>query len=87
MLSFTKEGLRRWLYDLHQDVNRRNGKPDEITFEMLEERYGIPFCFSERMKVIGPQFRIGLQRGWTSHDDFMKTIRDLEEIRRFYDFF
>ena len=85
--SFTKDELRVWLYHLHQSVNKKNGKPDSITFEEIEAIYGIPFCFSEYMKSIVPQFRIGLQRGWTLREDLIKTCRDLEEMKRFYDFF
>ena len=85
--SFTKKDIRLWLYELHQSVNKRNQKPDTISADELEGIYSIPFCFSEQMKSIVPQFRIGLQRGWTSRDDLIKTLRDLEEIRRFYDFF
>jgi hypothetical protein len=85
--TFTKEEIRMWLYHLHQSVNHRNGKPDTITPEELETIYSAPFCLSELLKSIIPQFRIGLQRGWTSREDLMKTFRDLEEIKRFYDFF
>jgi hypothetical protein len=85
--SFTKEGVRRWLYELHQSVNQRIGKPDSVSLEGVEGMYSVPFCFSSYMKEIVPQFRIGLQRGWMIREDLMKTLRDLEEIRRFYDFF
>jgi hypothetical protein len=85
--SFTKEEIRMWLYHLHQSVNERTAKPDSISPDELETMYCVPFCFSALMKEIVPQFRIGLQRGWTSREDLMKTFRDLEEMKRFYDFF
>ena len=83
----TKEEVRIWLYRLHEAVNQRLGKPGTLSLTEVEERYSAPFCFSEAVGTITGQMRVGIQRGWCSREDVVRTLRYLEEMKRFYDFF
>jgi hypothetical protein len=85
--SFSKEEVRIWLYRLHEAVNQRLGKPDTLSLTEVEELYSAPFCFSEAMGVVAGQMRVGIQRGWCAREDVIRTLRYLEEMKRFYDFF
>lgn len=35
----TREKLERWMYDLHEDVNKRRGKPSSCTFEDVKRAF------------------------------------------------
>ena len=85
--SFSKEEVRIWLYRLHEAVNHRLVKPDTLSLTEVEERYAVPFCFSEAMGIVASQMRVGIQRGWCVREDVIRTLRHLEEMKRFYDFF
>jgi hypothetical protein len=83
----TKEEVRLWLYRLHQSVNERRRIIYEASMEELEQQYAIPFAFSVHATVVVQQMRLSLRRGLSHPDDIRRTIRYLEEFKRFYDFF
>ena len=83
----TKEEVRIWLYRLHEAVNQRLEKPGTLSLTEVEEQYSVPFCFSEALGIISGQMRVGIQRGWCAREDIIRTLRYLEEMKRFYDFF
>ena len=37
--EFLKEDMRKWVYDLHEDVNKRRGITSGITLESMKSRY------------------------------------------------
>jgi hypothetical protein len=79
--------LRRWLYQLHEEVNQRTGKASTVTWEEVESRYSAPFSFTSYSSVVLHHMRLAVQRGWCAREDVVMTRRFLEEMRRFYDFF
>lgn len=81
-----KEGMRIWLYRLHSDVNQRLEKPD-LSLTEVEEQASAPFCFSEAVEILSGSMRVGIQRGVCTREDVIRTLRYLEEMKRFYDFF
>lgn len=84
---YTKEVVRRWLYELHEAVNQRTEKASTMTLEGMEAVYSAPFSFSSYASVVVHQMRLAVQRGWCARDNVIATQRLLEEMRRFYDFF
>jgi len=84
-----RDEMRVWLYRLHTEVNHRLEKSDThgISLSEVEERYRAPFCFSEHLRTVAYQMRIGVQRGWVRREDMVQTLRYAEEMKRFYDFF
>jgi len=87
LASFTKENIRKWLFDLHERVNAHTNKPYTITLEHIPEIYGEPFQFTKYSAVVIKHMTLAIQRGWCTHADIQRTTRALEELRRFYDFF
>jgi len=80
---FSKESIRLWLFSLHSHVNQQ---PSPITLEQLPDHYGKGFLFQECRRIVEQQMTCALRLGWCNRDDMMKTLRCLEEMRRFYDF-
>jgi hypothetical protein len=87
IISVSQSFLRYWLFQLHQEVNQRNNKIVNITIENIPEIYGKPFHFSHHASIFQTHMRFGLFHNWVSRNDIQRTIRFLEEMRRFYDFF
>lgn len=87
MSPFTKESVRSWLYELHSQVNQRTEKENHITLEQISEIYGNPFNFTHHFTIVATQMTQSLRIGWASRIDLQRTIRFLEELKRFYDFF
>jgi hypothetical protein len=83
----TQSSIREWLFTLHQEVNQRNHKPCEITIENIPVIYSKPFHFSLHFSIFQQHMRLALMQNWCSREDIQRTIRFLEEMRRFYDFF
>ena len=80
---FSKESIRGWLFSLHSHVNQQ---PSPMTLEQLPDHYGKEFLFQECRRIIEQQMTCALRLGWCNREDMMKTLRFLEEMRRFYDF-
>jgi hypothetical protein len=87
IISVSQSFLRYWLFQLHQEVNHRNNKNSDITIENIPEIYSKPFHFSRHASVFQTHMRFGLSHNWVTRNDMQRTIRFLEEMRRFYDFF
>jgi len=79
--------VRQWLYNLHIQVNTLTGKSNTITIEQISELYGKPFCFSHHFTIVVDHMKRALKLGWNSREDIQRTLRYLEELKRFYDFF
>jgi hypothetical protein len=84
-LVFSKEGVRSWLYHLHEEVNQRLGSPSFA--EDIGTVYGVPFAFSTYSAVFVEHMRRGIRHGTVKQADMVRTIRCLEERKRYYDFF
>jgi hypothetical protein len=84
---FNRDTVRKWLYDLHWQVNSRNGKSNEITLESISEIYSKPFNFSYHFGFVSQQMGQALKIGWSSRDDIQRSVRAFSELKRFYDFF
>lgn len=85
--AITRNDMRSWLYNLHCQVNDRTGKPNTITIDKIPEIYSQPFNFTAHFTVVNQEMIKALRLGWCSRDDIQRTIRCLQEIKRFYDFF
>jgi len=87
ILEYTRSFLRRWLFDLHQQVNARINKASPFTIEDLPAFYGKPFHFSRHMGVVQHHMKLAVFHKWCARDDVQRTVRFLEEMRRLYDQF
>jgi len=85
-LVLTREGLRSWLWTLHNQVNERTNKPT-ITLEEVVERYDKPFQFTKHYPTVVKQMMMALRLGWSTREDIQRTARFFEELMRYYDFF
>jgi hypothetical protein len=79
--------LRVWLYNLHCQVNIKTNKSNTITIEQIPEIYSKPFNFTHHYNIVAEQMGKSLRAGWSTRDDNQRTIRFLQELKRFYDFF
>jgi len=87
IVTFNREFIRIWLYNLHCQVNDRTEKSTTITIEQIPEIYSKPFNFSAHFRTVLEQMNRALRLGWSSRSDIQKTVRLSEELKRFYDFF
>ena len=85
--AFSKETIRRWLFDLHEKVNLYTNKPYTITIEQLPEIYGPPFNFTHHYMILLKHMGYAIRKGICNREDVHRTSRFLEELKRFYDFF
>jgi hypothetical protein len=84
-MSVTKDTIRRWLFNLHDEINQRTQK-SSIPFEELT-RYEQPFNFTEHYNILHHHMIASVRRGWSTHNDVQRTVRFLTEMKCFYDFF
>ena len=82
-----KKTMRDWLYKLHQEVNKQQNKDMSFTVEQVEEKYSQPFHFTRHVGIVRNQMVAAIKLKWVEHVDMQRTMRTLEEMRRFYDFF
>ena len=85
-LTFSKEGVRLWLYALHEEVNQRL-ESASFAYEDLGTVYGAPFQFSKYSEIFVEHMRRGVRHGTIKQEDMVRTIRCMEELKRYYDFF
>jgi hypothetical protein len=85
--TISKTNIRIWLFDLHTYVNSRIGKTQTIAIENVPIIYGTPFNYTAYFNIINDQMLKALRLSWIVRNDYQRTIRFLEEIRRYYDFF
>jgi hypothetical protein len=85
--TFNREFIRGWIYNLHCQVNSRNGLANTITIDQIPEIYNKPFCFTKHMEIIQSQMMLALRLGLCKREDLQKSIRIFNEMKRFYDFF
>jgi hypothetical protein len=85
--TVTATFIRSWLYNLHDQVNTRTGKPNTITIEQIQELYNKPFNFTQHCNIVVQEMQKAVRVGWCSRTDIQRTIRLFEELKRFYDFF
>ena len=86
ILSFNRDTIRLWLFNLHQEVNQRNNKNTEITFENLSDYYSGLFNYAHYLGIVSNQMTKSLRLGWCTRNDIHRTLRFFEELKRFYDF-
>jgi Erv1 / Alr family len=87
IITFNRDIIRVWLYELHQNVNQINNKVNEITFEQMGELYGANFEYSHYVNIVMTEMTKSLRVGWITRNDIQRTLRFFEELKRFYDFF
>ena len=85
IMSVTKDIIRRWLFNLHDEINQRTQK-SSIPFEELT-KYEQPFNFTEHYNILHHHMIASVRRGWSTHNDVQRTVRFLTEMKCFYDFF
>ena len=82
-----KDTIKNWLFTLHYQINERTGKPNSITIEQLSEIYSTPINFTSHLNIVFAHMNKALRLRWSSRDDIQRSVRFLQELRRFYDFF
>lgn len=87
ILDISVPFLRNWLFQLHCEVNQRTNKENILTIENVSEIYRKPFHFSHHYQIILKHMKHAISLQWCARDDIQRTMRFLEEMRRFYDFF
>jgi hypothetical protein len=85
--SITKEEIRNWLYHLHSHVNQQTGKQSNMSLEEAVELYSQPFQYSKYYKVVENQMILAVRLGRCARVDLQRTVRCMEEMKRFYEFF
>ena len=85
--TFTRDSIRIWLYNLHNDINISLGKENIITIDKIPEIYNTPINFNHHLNIVNNQMTCSLRLGWCSREDIQRTLRFFQEVRRFYDFF
>ena len=85
--DYSRSTLRKWLFDLHQQVNGHTNKVGPFTIEALPEIYGKPYHFSRHMGVVQHHMKLAIFHKWCDRNDVQRTVRFLEEMRRLYDQF
>lgn len=85
--DYTRPAVRKWVFDLHQQVNDRHGKVYPSTIEQLPEIYGKPFHFSKYTNVVLQHMKLAVFHRWCDRNDVQRTTRCLEEMKRLYDLF
>lgn len=83
----SKDEIRNWLYQLHSHVNQQTGKPSTLSLEQVVEKYGQPFQYTLYYAVVEKQMMQGVRFGRCNRVDLQRTVRCLEEMKRFYEFF
>jgi hypothetical protein len=83
----SKDEIRNWLYHLHLHVNQQTGKPSNLSLEQVIERYSQPFQYTLYYPVVEKQMIQGVRFGRCARVDLQRTVRCLEEMKRFYEFF
>jgi hypothetical protein len=86
LVFFTKDSVRKWLFDLHSHINIRQDKLNVFELEYLSDIYSNPFQFTQYYAVFVKQLSISIKKNISIRDDVLRTIRFLEEMKRFYDF-
>lgn len=84
IMKITRENLRRWLYNLHNEVNQRLQKVSP-TMEETVAMYERPFYFTEFYTIVHDHMIASVRRGWSIRNDVEKTLRFLKEMQCFYD--
>lgn len=87
IIDINQAFIREWLYNLHNQVNSRIDKPNTIAIEQIPEIYSKPFNFTHHYNIVVEQMNRALRLGWSKREDMQKTIRNLQELKGFYDFF
>lgn len=85
--DFSIQSVRQWLYMLHSQVNERTCKTNDMTIEDVAEYYSKPFQFTKYYAIVAKQMTASLRFTISSREDVQRTLRYLEEMLRFYDFF
>ena len=85
--AITKEDIRNWLYQLHSHINQQTGKQSNPSLEEVIERYSQPFQYTKYYPVVEKQMIQGVRFGRCARVDLQRTIRCMEEMKRFYEFF
>ena len=85
--EYTQTTLRKWLFDLHQQVNERLNKASPFTIENVSALYGKPFHFSKHERIVQHHMKLAIFHKWCERNDVARTILFLEEMRRMYDQF
>ena len=76
--------LREWLFSLHENVNRTNGKYENILFEQLNHLYSNYNEHRRDIITISQQLRCALRQKWVIRDDITKTVKFIFELCALY---
>jgi len=84
---YTRENLRKWLYELHSHVNQQHNKLDAFTLEQIPEVYGEPFHFTKESRIVLQHMGYAVRIGWINREDVIRTAKLFEQLKIMYDFF
>jgi hypothetical protein len=68
-------------------VNQQTGKQSNMSLEEAVELYSQPFQYSKYYKVVENQMILAVRLGRCARVDLQRTVRCMEEMKRFYEFF
>ena len=74
-----------WLYNLHNRINVNNNKT-EMPNEILDD-YSKIFNFTHHYSIVLEHMNNAIRKGWSTRNDVQRTLRFLNELKCFYDFF
>lgn len=81
--EINKDAVRRWLYDLHTDVNLRLQKPN-LPYEVIESLYNNPFSFKENYDIIEQQGKVALRLKWYTTHQLKRFLAYLQHLQQIY---
>ena len=79
--EYLKEGMRLWLYNLHEAVNGRREVASGFTEEMLTEKYS-KIDLRENAQVLKGVYQRGLQTGVLKPEEWKKSWKHLDLLLR-----
>jgi hypothetical protein len=85
-IIFQPSAIREWLYQLHSEVNQRLGRANSLTLEEAQEYYRAPIPFASHSITLQKEMVKAIRLGHCTREDIQRTIRFLEELKRFYNF-
>ncbi len=80
-----REAARKWLYDLHEDVNRRREVVSGISMEQLPLLYGSLDGFQKKVEALVGALKLGVQYGRVMMEGTYTFRKHLHYFRKITD--
>ncbi len=80
-----REAARKWLYELHEDVNRRREVVSGISIEQLPSLYGSLSGFQGKVEALVAALKLGVQYGRVKMEGTYSFRKHLHYFRKITD--